>query len=149
MLNTVKLLFLLVILVSIELHSQGSLLMAHRAISRQEANISRIRDCNSSIVSKSKLDNTNSVVNKYILNQNYPNPFNPLTTIEFSIPKVEFISLKVYDILGKEVSVLVNEERSTGNYKVVFDSIDLPSGVYYYHLRAGAFSSTRKFVLLK
>ncbi len=85
----------------------------------------------------------------FILRQNYPNPFNPLTTIEFSIPKVEFISLKVFDILGKEVSVLVNEERSIGNYKEVFDGIDLPSGVYYYNLRAGAFSSTRKFVLLK
>jgi hypothetical protein len=123
--------------------------MAHRAISQQEANISRIRELKSSIMLKSELDNTSSVANKYILNQNYPNPFNPLTTIEFSIPKVEFISMKVYDILGKEVSVLVNEERSIGNYKIVFDGIDLPSGVYYYNLRAGAFSSTRKFVLLK
>ena len=85
----------------------------------------------------------------YNLGQNYPNPFNPVTTIEFQIAKPGFISLKVYDILGKEIETLINEKKSTGTYKVEFNGKNLSSGIYFYRLQAGSFVSTKKFVLLK
>ena len=88
-------------------------------------------------------------LSEYYLKQNYPNPFNPTTTINYSIPKTCFVTLKVYDMLGKEVTTLVNEERRTGNYKVDFDGSYLPSGVYFYRMQAGNFSETKKLVLLK
>lgn len=89
----------------------------------------------------------------YNLEQNYPNPFNPSTTIRYSIPRNEFVSLKVYDLLGKEVATLVGEKKSPGNYEVVFNanniSSNFASGVYFYVLKAGNFSATKKFILLK
>jgi len=123
--------------------------MAHRAISSQEASISKIRDYNSSILIKSELDNTNDGLNKYVLNQNYPNPFNPLTTIEFSSTKSEIIILKVYDIVGKEIAVLVNEEKPAGTYRATFDGSSLTSGVYFYKIQIGAFTDIKKLILLK
>lgn len=91
---------------------------------------------------------------KFELNQNYPNPFNPLTTIRFSIPKSQFIILKVFDILGKEIATLVNEEKQPGTYKVEFNTETLgrsflPSGVYFYTLQTDLFSVTKKMILLK
>ncbi len=86
---------------------------------------------------------------EYSITQNYPNPFNPVTVIRYSIPKTEFVSLKVYDILGREVDVLVNEEKSAGNYEIRFNASRLSSGVYFYQLRAGNFVQTKKFLLLK
>jgi hypothetical protein len=86
---------------------------------------------------------------KYELGQNYPNPFNPATKIVFSIPQISFVTLKVYDILGKEITTLVNERKSTGNYTVYFNASNLPRGVYFYRMQAGSFVSTKKFVLLK
>jgi hypothetical protein len=86
----------------------------------------------------------------YALNQNYPNPFNPSTTISFSIPKSEFVTLKVYNTAGKEVAMIVNEILGAGNYKEVFNAPkDLTSGVYFYKITAGNFSDTKKFMLLK
>jgi Secretion system C-terminal sorting domain len=85
----------------------------------------------------------------YKLSQNYPNPFNPSTTIEYSIPKTSFVSLKIYDILGTEVATLVNEEKPAGNYQVSFDASSLSSGVYFYRLPAGSFVETKKMILLK
>ena len=90
-----------------------------------------------------------STVNTYGLEQNYPNPFNPSTRIKFSIPQSEFVSLKVYDILGNEVSTLVNEQRAPGAYEVTFDAGNLASGVYVYTLTAGDFVQTRKLMLMK
>ncbi|NMB81045.1 MAG: T9SS type A sorting domain-containing protein [Ignavibacteria bacterium] len=84
-----------------------------------------------------------------ILYQNYPNPFNPTTTISFSVPNSQFVMLKVYDILGREISTLVNEEKQPGNYEVKFDGNNLASGIYYYQIRAGQFVDTKKLVLLK
>ncbi|MCX6168801.1 MAG: T9SS type A sorting domain-containing protein [Ignavibacteriales bacterium] len=83
------------------------------------------------------------------LSQNYPNPFNPVTTISYSIPKQSSVKLKIYDLLGNEIAVLINEEKSAGNYDVKFNGSSLPSGVYFYTLQAGDFYQTRKLVLLK
>ena len=86
---------------------------------------------------------------KFSLSQNYPNPFNPCTTIKYSIPQTSFVSITVYNILGKEVSKLINEEKLSGSYEVQFDGNKLSSGVYFYRLQAGNFSETKKLMLLK
>lgn len=85
----------------------------------------------------------------YQLDQNYPNPFNPTTKIKFSLPKDSFVTLKVYDALGKEVISLVNEQKSAGNYEVNFNAINLASGLYFYRIDADNFSESRKMMLLK
>ena len=85
----------------------------------------------------------------YLLHQNYPNPFNPSTIITYEIPENSFVSLKVYDLLGREVVSLVNEEKSAGRYDVTFEASDNNSGLYVYILKAGNFTSTKKMLLLK
>jgi hypothetical protein len=100
----------------------------------------------------SKVMNENddiTTVTDYGLEQNYPNPFNPSTTIKFSIPQNEFVTLKVYDILGNEVADLVNEQTVAGSYEVRFDASNLASGIYVYTLKAGNFSQTSKLMLMK
>lgn len=89
------------------------------------------------------------IADGFELMQNYPNPFNPGTKIEFRIPHFGFVTLKVYDILGNEMAILVNEEKNAGIYQVSFDASNLPSGVYFYQLRAGSFIETKKMLLLK
>ena len=89
------------------------------------------------------------IVYDYSLSQNYPNPFNPNTKIQYSISKQQFVQLKVYDILGREVSTLVNDEKPAGKYEVNFNASHLASGVYFYRLQAGSFSRTKKMLLLK
>lgn len=93
--------------------------------------------------------NENSLPHNFSLSQNYPNPFNPSTTINFQIPKSNFVSLKVFDINGRMVSELVNENLKAGEYKINFDGSTLPSGVYYYKLTSGSFADTKKMVLIK
>jgi len=83
------------------------------------------------------------------LDQNYPNPFNPGTTIKYELPKLAVVRLSVFDILGREVSVLVNERRDAGVHEVKFDGSKIASGVYFYRLRAGDFEQTRKLVVLR
>ncbi len=85
----------------------------------------------------------------YLLKQNYPNPFNPKTAISFSIPNQNFVVLKIFDVLGNEVAVLVNEEKSPGHYQIDFDASRFSSGVYLYQLRSGNFISTKKMILIK
>ena len=85
----------------------------------------------------------------YSLEQNYPNPFNPSTSIQFRIPENSFVSLKIYNVLGKEVVTLMNEEKNAGSYEVNFNASSLSSGVYFYKLEAGNFTQTRKMVLMK
>jgi len=85
----------------------------------------------------------------YQLEQNYPNPFNPLTIIKCQIPKLSFVTLKVYDVLGNEISTLVNEKIPAGSYEVDFDAAGLPSGLYLYRLQAEDFVDTRKMILIK
>ncbi len=92
---------------------------------------------------------TTGIANNFSLKQNYPNPFNPVTNLEFRIPELGFVSLKVYDVLGNEVSTLVNERKTPGNYKVEFDASGLPSGVYFYRLEANGWSDTKSMILLK
>jgi len=94
-------------------------------------------------------DTKPSVVNSYRLEQNYPNPFNPTTNIGFSISDFGFVTLKVYDILGKEVATLVDEYKPAGEYEVEFNASTLPSGVYFYQLKAGSFVKTNKMILLR
>ncbi|HSW53525.1 MAG TPA: ice-binding family protein [Ignavibacteriaceae bacterium] len=88
---------------------------------------------------------------EFFLSQNYPNPFNPSTTVEYFIPSDGFVSLKIFNTIGQEVSTLVNENQSAGKYTVNFNSADigLPSGLYYYSLRSGEFNATRKMILIK
>ncbi len=85
----------------------------------------------------------------FVLEQNYPNPFNPTTSISFSVPQLSFVTLKVFDVIGKEIATLVNENKSVGNYEVNFDASKLSSGIYFYKLQTGNFSSTKKMVLMK
>ena len=86
---------------------------------------------------------------EFRLDQNYPNPFNPLTTMQYLIPQVSHVTIKVYDIIGKEIKTLVNEEKLAGKYVVQFDGSNFSSGVYFYQMRAGEFIDTKKFILLK
>jgi Arylsulfotransferase (ASST)/Secretion system C-terminal sorting domain/Bacterial Ig-like domain len=85
----------------------------------------------------------------YSLKQNYPNPFNPSTRIQYSIPQTSYVMLKVYDILGREVETLVNEQKPAGNYNFSFDGTSLASGIYFYKIQAGSYSSVKKMILLK
>jgi hypothetical protein len=94
-------------------------------------------------------ENPHISVNNYQLQQNYPNPFNPTTTIEFSLPNSEFVELKVYNILGKEVSTLVSMKLNQGNHTYTFDGKNLASGIYYYRIEAGNYVQNRKMIYLK
>ena len=86
---------------------------------------------------------------RFYLYQNYPQPFNPSTKIKYQLPEVSTVTLKIYDVLGKEVATLVNETKSAGTYEVVFDATGLTSGIYFYTLNAGSFSETKKMILTK
>jgi len=83
------------------------------------------------------------------LHQNYPNPFNPLTTIKYVLPKSSQVTLSVFDMLGREVSVLVNERRDAGYHSINFDGSNLASGVYFYRLQTGDFTQTKRLLLLR
>jgi len=89
------------------------------------------------------------IPSQYLLAQNYPNPFNPVTNINFSLPKDGLVTLKVYDILGKEVITLVNENKQAGNYRVDFNGSNFASGMYFYKIESGSFVQTRRMILLK
>ncbi len=101
--------------------------------------------------------NNERLLNEFRLEQNYPNPFNPSTKIKFTIPSViasgakqsNLVTLKVYDVLGSEVAILVNEEKSAGNYEVNFNASQLSSGIYFYKLQAGSFIEAKKMILIK
>jgi hypothetical protein len=94
-------------------------------------------------------DQVNEKVNNYSLSQNYPNPFNPTTTISYSIKEIGPVMLKVYDMLGVEISTIVNEMKEPGNYTVTFNASNLPSGIYFYTLTSNNFIDTKKLILLK
>lgn len=86
---------------------------------------------------------------EYSLEANYPNPFNPSTTIKYSIPKSSFVKIRIFDILGNEVAILVNEEKPAGSYEVEFSADNLTSGIYFYAIQAGSFAETKRMILLK
>lgn len=85
----------------------------------------------------------------YILEQNYPNPFNPSTTITYGVPEESFVTLKVYDLLGREISTLVEKNVKPGNYKVTWNAGNMPSGIYFYRMQAGKASVTKKMMLVR
>ena len=87
--------------------------------------------------------------NQYSLSQNYPNPFNPTTNINYDLPNHDFVSLRVFDIMGKEMETLVHEKQSAGSYSVTFNASAYPSGVYFYKLETGSFSETKKMMVVK
>jgi hypothetical protein len=94
--------------------------------------------------------NTNkNIVSDYKLEQNYPNPFNPSTKIEYDLPKEGMISLKIYDMLGREVKTLVNEHKNAGSYNIEFNANHLTSGIYFYRLTSGNFTQVKKLILIK
>jgi phosphatidylserine/phosphatidylglycerophosphate/cardiolipin synthase-like enzyme len=86
---------------------------------------------------------------KFSLEQNYPNPFNPVTNIKYSISENSYVSLRIYDVLGREIKTLVNQRQTAGNYVVTFNMSEYSSGIYFYKLQAGEFSDIRKMVLIK
>ncbi|MBK9334841.1 MAG: T9SS type A sorting domain-containing protein [Ignavibacteria bacterium] len=90
-----------------------------------------------------------NVPDRYSLSQNYPNPFNPTTNINFTVPKSGFVKMNVYDINGREVSTLVNQEMTPGTYKVDFDASNLSSGIYYYSMTSGDIVETKRMTLVK
>ena len=93
--------------------------------------------------------NTQNKPESFNLSQNYPNPFNLVTNIKFTVGSRQFVSLKVFVCLGKEITTLVNEEKPAGSYQVTWDGSNLPSGIFFYQLKAGSFISTKKMTLLK
>jgi subtilisin-like proprotein convertase family protein len=95
------------------------------------------------------LSNIGILPTKFELSQNYPNPFNPTTKINFAIPKQGFVTMKIYDALGREVRTLVNEVKTAGNYTVDFNASELSSGVYFYRLQSGDFSDIKRMILIK
>ncbi len=101
--------------------------------------------CSGSLINVGK----NEIPVEFNLSQNYPNPFNPNTKISYSIPLPGFVTLKVYDVLGKEVATLINENKNAGNYIVEFNAENLTSGVYFYKLETNGFSAIRKMILMK
>ncbi|MDZ4712689.1 MAG: T9SS type A sorting domain-containing protein [bacterium] len=90
-----------------------------------------------------------SLPTEYSLYQNYPNPFNPETNIKFDLPEDNFVTIKVYDILGKELFTLLNDFRNAGRYSINFNGSNFASGIYYYKIKAGEFESIKKMILLK
>ena len=90
-----------------------------------------------------------SIPIEFNLYQNYPNPFNPLTKIGYSVPQSSKVAIKVFDVLGNEIETLVNEEKSTGTYELTWNAEQLPTGVYFYQLKAGTYVETKKMILLK
>ncbi len=96
-----------------------------------------------------RADDDHQLIRSYSLDPAYPNPFNPTTTIEFSIPQTEFVTVKVYNLVGHEITTLINDELSTGNHNIKWDGSHQPSGLYLVQIESGSFIKTRKMVLLK
>jgi hypothetical protein len=106
-------------------------------------------DFNGSFTFSDEISVTNMIVSLFELEQNYPNPFNPSTSIQYTLGSKQFVSLKVYNVVGKEVAALVNEEKETGYHSIIFNANDFPSGVYFYKISAGSFIQTKKMLLIK
>jgi len=101
------------------------------------------------VVSVAQENQSGSIPGEYVLYQNYPNPFNPSTTISYDLPRSSMVSLKVYDLLGREVATLTNGIKNAGSYHEVFDGTRLASGVYFARLKTDAMSSTIKLIMMK
>ena len=95
------------------------------------------------------VEEDNSLPTVYSLYNNYPNPFNPSTTIKYDIPEQSYVTIKIYNITGEEVSTLLNEVQNAGRYQIQWNAAELASGVYFYRIQAGQFSDTKKLILMK
>jgi hypothetical protein len=109
----------------------------------------KMTDINGSYKYSSVVNVAVSAPETFGLSQNYPNPFNPSTNINYQIPKAGFVSLKVFNIIGKEIATLVNQEEPAGDYKVQFDTHNIASGTYFYKLSAGGVSLYKKMIVIK
>jgi hypothetical protein len=100
--------------------------------------------------SPTSVEETSSILPvEFVLSQNYPNPFNPITTIKFSVPETSPVTIKVFDVLGNEVAVLLDEVKSAGVFKLIYDASETASGIYFYQMKAGHFISVKKMSILK
>ena len=106
-----------------------------------------IRFNNAVLVGSQNISST--VPGNFNLHQNYPNPFNPVTKIKFEIPSSELVKIQIFDILGREIKMLVNERMNPGIYEYAFDASNLSSGVYFYKMQAGEFNDVKKMLLIK
>jgi hypothetical protein len=106
-------------------------------------------DFNGSFINSEIVEVITKFPEDFVLEQNYPNPFNPNTSIKWLMPETQFVTLMIYDALGKEVTTLVNEELNSGEHKIVFNASSLSSGIYFYQLKAGDFIQTKKIILMK
>jgi hypothetical protein len=106
-------------------------------------------DYNGTFSYSDEVNVTYDLPSSFVLNQNFPNPFNPTTRITYFVAKESFVSIKVYDFLGREVKTLVSDFRATGSYDIVFDASELSSGTYFYTMIADNYSSSRKMIILK
>jgi hypothetical protein len=119
------------------------------AKSREEGDIIIVISSHRTPLAEKTISLTVAPPSMYKLSQNYPNPFNPTTTIEYQLPVAGHITLKVYDLLGREVATLVNEVQQADYYRVEFDGGRLASGVYFYRLHSGSYSATKRLMFLK
>lgn len=137
--------------------SLANLIFKAKDSSKTEVAISRIRWNESApLINPAKVDvitgvesRQNNIPTEFSLSQNFPNPFNPSTTISYDLPKNEFVTMKVYDMLGREVAILLNEERPAGRYTVEWNAKNAASGLYIARMRAGDFAKTIKMTLMK
>ena len=101
------------------------------------------------IVSPTGIEKQSEIAGNYRLQQNYPNPFNPSTTVKFSLPLAGFTTLKIYDVYGREIKSLVNQNLNGGEYSYNFEGKNLASGIYYYRIQSGSFNETKSMMLIK
>ena len=138
------------IIKSIAIQKDGNIIAAGTSINQDETiSVNTIIRYTGDKTTSITPDKTKQIPTSFSLLQNYPNPFNPSTIISWQLPASSYVTLKVYDILGREVATLVNEEKTAGNYKVPFDAKNLASGIYFYRLKAGNYISVKKMILLK
>ncbi len=125
--------------------------LAFRKYDKNGNIISTVDNNQGDFTKEEQTDNLNSQEQQssFSLSQNYPNPFNPTTNLEFSISELGFVTLKIYDMTGKEIRTLVNEVKPAGRYSVVFDGSNLSSGIYYYKIESGTFSQVKRMMLVK
>ena len=128
------------------LYLKKALSLNKKGLEKLTAKFPNVIDCRSEENVKRKL---HYLQERFSLNQNYPNPFNPATTIRYSIPRAENVSITIFDLVGREVATLHEGDRAPGSYQVMWNAANEPSGVYFYKLQAGDFEETRSMLLVK